>query len=392
MEAPSADVAELQFGALGLGAKFWTLIAATFLAFLGIGTVLPGMALHIRHDLGGSDQTVGFVIGTFSVVALASRFISGPLADKKGRKLAFLTGLASCGVSGLAYLLPLGLAGAYLGRGLQGFGEACLYTGAAAWAVEAAGIHRSARALGFVSTGIWGGISAGPVIGQFLGSFERAAALQVGAAIAAFLLLSRVEEHYEPHPGGSPRIWVPKALIPAGLAVGFTSMQYPVVTGFLILHLAQHGGGGPAAFSAYALMVLLSRFFLGGLPDRLRPEITYYAGLTAMATGTAILALTSGPVLSIAGAATLGLGFSFPWASLASTVLKRTPSHQRGSAVGVLSAFYDLFVGASSFLAGTLADHYGYRSAFLLALGGVLVAGVFGKPVFSPRTPHPEHP
>src|ERR1700687_2342269 len=94
MGVSSSDVEELQFGAQGLGSKFWTLIVATFLAFLGIGTVLPSMALHVRNDLGGTDQTVGFVIGTFSVVALVSRFISGPLADKHGRKLAFLTGLA----------------------------------------------------------------------------------------------------------------------------------------------------------------------------------------------------------------------------------------------------------------------------------------------------------
>lgn len=383
MGASSADLSELQFGAQGLGSKFWTLIAATFLAFLGIGTVLPGMALHVRHDLGGSDETVGFVIGTFSVVALVSRFTSGPLADRKGRKICFLTGLASCAAAGLAYLVPLGLPGVYAGRCLQGFGEACLYTGAAAWAVEAAGIHRSGRALGFVSTGIWGGISAGPVIGQFLGSFERAAALQLVAALAALLLLSRVEEQYEPHPEGSRRVWVPRSEILPGLAVGLTSMQYPVVTGFLILHLAQHGGGGPIAFSAYALMVLLSRFFLGGLPDRLPPHLTYYAGLLAMAAGTTIIAFTPGPIASILGGATLGLGFSFPWASIASTVMKNTPSHQRGSAVGVLSAFYDLFVGASSFLAGALADHFGYRSAFLLALGGVIAAGAVGKKVFS---------
>src|SRR5438874_944357 len=100
MGAPSASVDELQFGAHGLGGRFWTLIAATFLAFLGIGTVLPSMALHVRHDLGGSDQTVGFVIGTFSVIALVSRFISGPLADQKGRRTAFLTGLASCAAAG----------------------------------------------------------------------------------------------------------------------------------------------------------------------------------------------------------------------------------------------------------------------------------------------------
>src|SRR5579872_1000696 len=99
-----------------LGAGFWALIGATFLGFLGIGTVLPALGPHVRHDLGGSDQTVGFVIGIFSFVALASRFASGPLADRRGRKITFLLGLASCGVAGGAYLLPVGITGAYLGR------------------------------------------------------------------------------------------------------------------------------------------------------------------------------------------------------------------------------------------------------------------------------------
>src|ERR1022692_4712191 len=129
--------------------RFWWVAGATFFGFLGIGTVLPGLAPHIRHDLGGSDQTVGFVIGIFSFVALASSFFCGPLADRRGRRVAFLTGLMSCALAGVSYLLPLGLAGAYLGRVLQGIGEACLYTGAAAWVVELAGIHRSAQALGY---------------------------------------------------------------------------------------------------------------------------------------------------------------------------------------------------------------------------------------------------
>src|SRR5438105_1127857 len=171
--------------AQGFSARFWSLIGATFLGFLGIGTVLPGLAPHIRHNLGGSDQTVGFVIGIFSFVALVSRFFSGPLADRRGRKAAFLTGLLSCALAGAAYLLPLGISGAYLGRILQGFGEACLYTGAAAWVVEVAGIHRSAQALGYLSSGIWGGISAGPVVGHWLGSFERAALMQVVTALVA---------------------------------------------------------------------------------------------------------------------------------------------------------------------------------------------------------------
>jgi MFS family permease len=208
-----------------LRARFWCVIAATFLGFLGFGTVLPGIAIHVRHDLGGSDRTVGFVIGTFSVVALCSRLFAGRLADRKGRKRAFLTGLGSCTLAGVAYLLPLGIGGLYLGRVLQGIGEACLYTGAAAWTVEVAGVHRSARALGYLSSGIWGGIAAGPLIGNLLGSFNRAAAFQVFAALTAAALLTQVSEDYQPSAHLRRPGWLRRSLVPAGIAVGFTGVH-----------------------------------------------------------------------------------------------------------------------------------------------------------------------
>ena len=370
-----------------LRGRFWCLIAATFLGFLGFGTVLPALAPYVRNDLGGSDRTVGFVIGTFSVVALCSRIFAGRLADHKGRKRAFLTGLGSCTLAGAAYLLPWGVGGIYLGRVLQGIGEACLYTGAAAWAVELAGVHRSARALGYVSSGIWGGIAAGPLIGTVLGSFANAARFQIFAALIAVTLLSQVPEDYQPSAHAHRRGWMRRSLVPAGLAVGFVNVYYPVITGFLILSLAAHGNAGPAAFSTYAAMVLFSRFFLGGLPDRIPPQITFYTGLVCMAGGLSILSTAPGFVWAVGGAALLGFGFSFPWASVASTVLRRTPDGERGSAVSVLSAFYDMFVGTSSVSAGLLANRFGYASAFWMAIAAVGAAAVAGRFVFASRQP-----
>ncbi len=366
-------------------ARFWSLIGATFLGFLGMGAVLPGLAPHIRHDLGGSDQTVGFVIGSFSFVALFSRFFSGPLADRRGRKVAFLAGLVSCAAAGLAYLLPLGIGGAYLGRILQGFGEACLYTGAAAWVVEVGGIERSGQALGYLSSGIWGGISAGPVVGHWLGTFERAAMLQTATALAACAILYFVQEDYTPHHKRGGRL-IPSALIFPGIAVGFVNVHYPVIAGFLILHLSNHGNSGPAAFSAYACVILFSRFFFGGLPDKIAPYYTYYGGLLAMAIGLVVIAQGPGPTLAIVGTGILGLGFSFPWSAVASKVLRETPANQRGSVVSVLSAFYDLFVGVSSFAAGTVADHFGYAAAFWMAVGSIGLAAIAGRWVFFQQT------
>src|SRR5205807_1787036 len=122
----------------------------------------------------------------------------------------------------------------------------------------------------------------------------------------------------------------------------------PVITAFLVLHLARFGNSGPAAFSAYALLILLSRFFLGGLPDRIHPAITHYGGLAAMALGLGVLAIGPRPPLAVGAAAVLGFGFSFPWSAIVTTVLRRIPGGDRGSAVSVLSAFVDVFVGISS--------------------------------------------
>jgi MFS family permease len=371
------------FTAQGFSSRFWSLIGATFLGFVGIGTVLPGLAPHLRRDLGGSDQTVGFVIGIFSFVALVSRLFSGPLADRRGRKIAFQTGLLSCALAGAAYLLPLGIAGAYLGRILQGFGEACLFTGAATWVVEVAGVHRSGQALGYLSSGIWGGISVGPVVGQWLGSFERAAVFQVIAALAAFAMLRNIPEDYEPHPHHVRERWLPHFLVAPGIALGFVNVQYPVIVGFLILHLARHGNAGPTAFSTYALVILLSRFFLGGLPDRIHPGKTYYGGLVAMALGLVVIAMGPPPVLAVLAMAAVGFGFSFPWSAVATTVLRQTPDRERGSVVGVLSAFVDLFVGISSFSAGIVAKQFGYSAAFLMAAAALGAAAVAGRFVFS---------
>jgi MFS family permease len=172
-------------------------------------------------------------------------------------------------------------------------------------------------------------------------------------------------------------------MVGPGIALGFVNVHYPVITGFLILHLSQHGNAGPAAFSAYAGVILTSRFFLGGLPDRVHPGITFYGGLVAMALGLIALATGPTPVVAVCAAAVLGFGFSFPWASIASTVLRQTPERERGSAVGVLSAFYDLFVGCGSLAAGAVANRFGYSAAFVMAACALGAAATAGRFVFT---------
>jgi len=104
-----------------------------------------------------------------------------------------------------------------------------------------------------------------------------------------------------------------------------------------------------------------------------------------MAVGLSVLAVGPSPALAIGATAILGFGFSFPWSSIASTVLRKIPSGERGSAVGALSAFVDLFVGISSFTAGAVAHRFGYSAAFALAALSLIAAAVAGRFVFVTR-------
>ena len=102
-----------------------------------------------------------------------------------------------------------------------------------------------------------------------------------------------------------------------------------------------------------------------------------------MALGLSLIAGAPPPAIAISATALLGFGFSFPWSAIASTALRRVPNGERGSAVGVLTAFCDLFVGISSFGAGAIANRLGYPAAFIMAIGAIAAAAISGRFMFA---------
>src|SRR5690625_3910123 len=79
-------------------AKIWTrdfvlICLANFFIFLGFQMTLPTLPLFIK-ELGGSDQSIGFIVGVFTFSALLFRPIAGQLLETKGRKFVYMFGLA----------------------------------------------------------------------------------------------------------------------------------------------------------------------------------------------------------------------------------------------------------------------------------------------------------
>ena len=153
-----------------MGSRIWRIVGAAFVGMLGFGAVIPILPIYLHVEAGRSTLITGLVIGLASAFALLGRLLAGKVADHRGRRLALLIGMAFCAVAGVLYLPIFGMWGMIPARVLHGLGEGFFVTAAVAWAVDIAPGNRRAQALGLLSSGIWGGVSVGPAIGQALHS------------------------------------------------------------------------------------------------------------------------------------------------------------------------------------------------------------------------------
>jgi predicted MFS family arabinose efflux permease len=93
-----------------------------------------------------------------------------------------------------------------------------------------------------------------------------------------------------------------------------------------------------------------------------------------MAAGNSTIALTHSIGIATVASAITGLGYAFPWPSLAVIVVDRVEPTEKAVAVGGMTAFYDVAVAGGSAAAGAIAGHWGYAAAFWLAVGSAITA------------------
>jgi len=349
-----------------MGSKIWRIVGAAFVGMLGFGAVIPILPVYLREHAGASTFITGLFIGLASGFALLGRLFAGRVADHRGRRTALLLGMAFCATAGVLYLPFFGMWWMAPARVLHGLGEGFFITGAVAWVVDIAPSSRRAQALGILSSGIWGGVCIGPAIGQALGSMGKVAAFLIASSLAVVAIMCFTEEQLRPKAVGRPR-WFPPQVVLPGIILGFGNVTYAAMSGFLILLLRERGHDSRWAFSAFAFAVLFGRFMFGGLPDRMGPRRTLYTGYVFFAVGLVTIAVSHNRLLDVPACLLIGLGYAFPWPALALVVVNRVQPSERASALGALTAFYDLFVAVSSAIAGAVAGHFGLTAVFWFA-------------------------
>ena len=92
------------------------------------------------------------------------------------------------------------------------------------------------------------------------------------------------------------------------------------------------------------------------------------------AVGMVLLWQAAAPWMAMAGAAIGGLGLSLVFPAIGVEAVKRVPEFNRGTALGVFTAFADVSFFLVGPIAGYIIGRFGYSSAFLFALICVLLA------------------
>lgn len=201
------------------------LLSNLFIAFLGIGLVIPVLPT-IMNELKISGSVVGYMVAAFAITQLIVSPISGKMVDNIGRKIMIVAGLFIFGFSELLFGLGRTIEILFISRMLGGVSAAFIMPAVTAYIADITTLSQRPKALGYMSAAISTGFIIGPGIGGFLAEFGTripfyaAGILGCLAGILSFILLkepTRASDGEESAPsilGSVKRIFSPLYLIP----------------------------------------------------------------------------------------------------------------------------------------------------------------------------------
>jgi MFS family permease len=372
-------------------ASLWTrpfLLAwvANFLHSTGFHSFLHWPGWLVQR--GETEVVIGLLVATLSVAAIIARPFVGRMMDTRGRRVVMIVGglihvLATTLYLGLDALAdPSALAIVFV-RVVHGVAQAAMFSVLFTYAADIVPAER--RAEGIALYGISGMIpmAVGVLLGDWVivdGDYSRVFQLAGGCALAGLLTSALLPETRR---GGAPGrsffaaarapelrpLWFVGTAFAMGLAAYFVFLKTYLIE-------APQLGSMTLFFSAYAIAAVLLRLLFGWVPERFGLIRVLIPSLLIGAAGLWLIAIATGPLHLLIAALACGVGHGFAFPIISALVVTRAQPDERGSAIALFTALFDLGVllGGPSF--GISARYAGYPTTFALAGGVCLMATV----------------
>lgn len=358
----------------------------TFVCYLSIGLPLAVLPPFVHFRMGFSAALAGLVISIQYIATLMSRPWAGRISDRAGAKVSVLWGMSACTASGALLVaaaamhrtpvISLGIL--ILSRLVLGVGESLGSTGSTLWAITSAGSEHTAKVISYNGISTYGAMALGAPLGVImdqqwgLGSIGLLTIL-----VGAFSLAFAFRKSPVPVAPGEhlPFAHVFGRVAPHGMALAAGGVGYSVLATFVTLfYVSRHWDGAALCLTAFGFAFILARLLFIRTIDRFGGFPVAMTCLAVESVGEILLWRAPSPWIALAGAALAGFGFSLVFPALGVEAVKRVTENNRGTALGVYTAFADVSFFLTGPLAGAVIGFYGYSSVFLFALISVLAS------------------
>jgi len=345
---------------------------AVFLMMLGVGMIVALLPQRVI-DLTGSGASVGYLASAFALSYIVLQVPVGNLSDRMGFKLFLCLGYLTCFLTGLLYYFSDSANLLFLGRLVQGAGEAPV------WALAPALLSikyplTKGKVMGIYNAVIHLGLTAGPMLGVMLSriwsgnqAFVFYAVVCLSGAVVIYLAVENT-------PAGDMKketlrlknilaLLTNRETFIVLTGITFYGAGYGIFLTVIPAFLINAKSFSPTFlgifFSLFYAAISLSQLATGPLSDRLGRRLFMIAGLLIAAVGIGIFPGLGQPWVSVAlTLASLGLGV-FYLSSMA--FLNETVPE---SLKGTISGAYYLFWGIGMFFGPVLVGKLGESSSF----------------------------
>lgn len=172
------------------------LLGNLFIAFLGIGLVIPVLPT-IMNELHLTGKVVGYLVAAFAITQLIVSPIAGQWVDKYGRKRMIVIGLFVFSFSEYLFGIGTSVEILFVSRFFGGISAAFIMPAVTAYIADITTLETRSKALGYMSAAISTGFIIGPGIGGFLAEYGSRVpffAAAVLAGLAAVLSIITLKE------------------------------------------------------------------------------------------------------------------------------------------------------------------------------------------------------
>lgn len=352
---------------------FVILCVSTVLFMASFGMIMPELPGYL--DLMGAGHLLGYIIGLFTLGALMSRFFSGKIADRAGRKIVMVFGTAVTAIAGFLYVMlgavsdySTGMLGVWLFLALRffhGLSTGFRPIGSSALLTDIVPHDRRGEALGFLGVAGNAGMAGGPAIGSYLAVEWGYDSMFLASSFLGILSLLFTLKLPETLPNSRKVIWSDLnvfkgknfdiAAWPAALSLLPVALSFGVFLTITPNFVDDLGYKYKGVFNTIIVVAsILMRLFAGKASDKYGRKPLLAIGGLFLFVGMGILSIATTQIEAAVGGIVYGLSIGINMPTIFAWTTDLSPKEKIALGIGTTLVALEIGIGLGAFVSGSM--------------------------------------